>query len=224
MQSKETMLSLKHQSRSVSKRYQHCRCWNDSNNLTNFFQITIRVERYIFIIRHEEKEWTSLKIRLQNRDRIIKIRFVKRRERIVYYFYRVSNSREPFKANQCSLARRETSSSTTMMILCTFVTARRYANLRRARVRAWLARTRAYLSAQRQRCLWETYRGCTPYILNGLSAVRRWKSLYPCKSSCADIPEETLAIFIATRHPKFAFVHFFFFFFPSLFQMCSRVY
>lgn len=100
MQSKETMLSLKHQSRSVSKRYQHCRCWNDSNNLTNFFQITIRVERYIFIIRHEEKEWTSLKIRLQNRDRIIKIRFVKRRERIVYYFYRVSNSREPFKANQ----------------------------------------------------------------------------------------------------------------------------
>lgn len=78
MQSKETMLSLKHQSRSVSKRYQHCRCWNDSNNLTNFFQITIRVERYIFIIRHEEKEWTSLKIRLQNRDRIIKIRFVKK--------------------------------------------------------------------------------------------------------------------------------------------------
>lgn len=43
MQSKEAMLSLKHQSRSVSKRYQHCRC---SNNLTNIFQITIRVEIY----------------------------------------------------------------------------------------------------------------------------------------------------------------------------------
>lgn len=149
MQSKETMLSLKHQSRSVSKRYQHCRCWNDSNNLTNFFQITIRVERYIFIIRHEEKEWTSLKIRLQNRDRIIKIRFVKKEKEsfIISIACQIRENHLRRTREPCSLARRETSSSSTMMILCTFVTARRYANLRRARVRAWLARTRAYLSA-----------------------------------------------------------------------------